>query len=354
MVQGPRSVRVLQDGFWRAYIHVGAAAYLLGGAVAIGYLLATPHGPNRAALLALDGVSAAATVGVFWWAGIRLVPTRWRTPFFAVWTISTLGFIGAAAILDGGVTSPLAFFLIHPLIFAGLAYAPRTASTLTGLAVIDAVLVGVFSPHPELRSAVLLASAMLIGGLLTTTVARTRDHMTAAIVEAANHDGLTGCLTRRAFYDRLRHEAARARRYDTGFAVVLADLDRLKALNDEGGHEHGDRALQRLAGVLMSSARSSDLVGRLGGDEFALLLPQAGSGESEAIAGRLVEAIRGAGRPPITASLGAAVWAGAGDGIEALLHRADRAMYEAKRAGRDGFRSSRAAAGGGATGHLAG
>jgi diguanylate cyclase (GGDEF)-like protein len=340
VVQRPRSARALQTEFWRAYIHVGVASYLLGGVVAVTYLVATPHGPHRSELVALDGSSLAATVGLFWWVGIRLVPTRWRTPFFAVWTISTLGFIGAGAILDGGATSPLVFFLIHPLIFAGLAYPPRTASTLTGVAVVDAVIVGSLSRHPSVWQVVLLGGAMLIGGLLTTAVARNRDRMTAAVVEAANHDGLTGCLTRRALYERLQHEVARARRYGTGFAIVLADLDRLKALNDEGGHEHGDEALQRLAAVLMSSARSSDLVGRLGGDEFALLLPQAGAEEAEAVARRLVEAVRGAGRPPITASMGVAVWAGPSDGLEELLRRADRAMYEAKRTGRDQFRVS--------------
>ena len=338
MVEGRRSVRVLQLEFWRAYIHVGVLTYGLGSGTAIAYLLATPHGPHRGALLVLDGGSLAATVGLFWWVGIRLVPTRWRTPFFAVWTISTLGFIGAGAILDGGISSPLAFFLLHPLIFAGLAYPPRTASTLTVLAAADAGVVGAMSGHPALWPTLLLASAMLIGGLLTTAVARNRDRMTAAIVETANHDGLTGCLTRRAFYDRLQHEVSRARRYGTGFAVVLADLDRLKALNDEGGHEHGDEALQRLAAVLMSSARSSDLVGRLGGDEFALLLPQVGLEESVTIAGRLVEAIHGGGEPPISASLGVSVWAGPEDGLEALVHRADVAMYAAKLAGRDGFR----------------
>ena len=338
VVGARRSMRVLQLEFWRAYIHVGVVAYILGSAAAITYLVATPHGPHRAALLALDSSSVAATVGLFWWVGIRLVPTTWRTPFFAVWTISTLGFIGAGAVLDGGTSSPLAFFLIHPLIFAGLAYPPRTASTLTVLAVADAFVVGALSQHPGLWPTLLLASAMLIGGLLTTAVARTRDRMTAAIVETANHDGLTGCLTRRAFYDRLQHEVSRARRYGTGFAVVLADLDQLKALNDDGGHEHGDEALQRLAAVLMTSARSSDLVGRLGGDEFAMVLPQVGLDESATIAGRLVAAIHDTGEPPISASLGVAVWSGPDDGLEELVHRADVAMYGAKLAGRDGFR----------------
>ena len=366
MVHHPRSVRALQQEFWRAYLHVGVVSYGLGGIVAVAYLLATPHGPHRGALLALDGVSVLATLGVFWWVGIRLVPTRWRTPFFAIWTLSTLGFIGAGAVLDGGTSSPLAFFLLHPLIFAGLAYPPRTASTLTGAAVVDAVVVGALSRHPELWPTLLLASAMLIGGLLTSAVARNRARMTAAIVETAVHDGLTGCLTRRAFYDRLQHEVSRAQRYGTTFAVVLADLDRLKALNDEGGHEHGDEALQRLAAVLMASARSSDLVGRLGGDEFAVLLPQAGPEDAVAIARRLVEAIGTPGHPSITASLGVAVWAGPDDGVEALLHRADTAMYGAKRAGRAGFRVSMAGrsglsadrdwppSGAGRTGHLAG
>ena len=339
---------MLQVELWRAYIHVGALTYALAGIVVLAYLLATPHGSHRGALLVLDVASMAATLGMFWWVGIRLVPTRWRTPFFGIWTISTLGFVGAGAILDGGTSSPLSFYLLHPLIFAGLAYPPRTASTLTGVAMADAVVVGALSRQPSLWHTLMLSSAVLAGGLLTTAVARNRDRMTSAIVEAANHDGLTGCLTRRAFYERLEHEASRARRYGTRFAVVLADLDLLKARNDERGHQYGDDALRRLARVLMTSARSSDLVGRLGGDEFAVLLPQAGTEDSTAIARRLVEAIRGAGRPAITASLGVAVWAGPDDGVEELLRRADSAMYGAKRAGRDGFRVDTLAVAGGA------
>lgn len=333
----PSSIDRVQAGFWRTYIRVGVFAYVLGGMAALAYVLATPHGPHRATLLLLDVVSVFASLGVFWWVGLKLVHTRWRTPFFAGWTVSTLAFISVGAVLDGGTTSPTSYFLVLPLLFAGLAYPPRTVSTLTGVGVVAALAAGVVPADRRGWSTALLTAAMLVAGMLATSTARSRQRLIDALVTTASTDWLTGCLTRGGFYDRLQHELARCVRHGGSVSVVVADLDNLKILNDSGGHEVGDDALREVAQALRATARSSstDLVGRLGGDEFGLLLPGAGASEAAMVAERLLVAVRTATSTPVTASLGVAQWAGPFEDTEALMHRADAALYSAKRAGRD-------------------
>ena len=287
--------------------------------------------------MSLGLVSIVAWIVVFWWVGIRLVDTHWRTPFFASWTVSTLGFIAVGAILDGGTKSPTSFMLVLPLLFAGLAYPPRTVSSLTVVAVIAALCVGFVPAERHLWPTVLLATGMLVAGLLTTSTARNRQRLFGALVTAASTDWLTGAMTRRGFYERVDHELARARRYGGSVSVILADLDNLKRLNDAGGHEAGDEALREIADALRGAARATDFVGRLGGDEFALLLPGAGAAEATAVSERLLQAVRDEAPTPLTASLGVAEWAGHPEDTEALLHRADGALYSAKRAGRDRY-----------------
>lgn len=333
----PRSIDRMELGFWRSYVHVGVFTYVLGGAATITYLLATPHGSNRTLLILIGISSVVASIGIFWWVGIRLVETKWRTRFFAGWTVFTFAFIATGAILDGGTTSPTSYFLVLPLLFAGLAYPPRVVSSLTGVAMISALLVGLVPSDRRGWSTVLLTAGMLVAGVLTTSTARHRQRLITALVAAASTDGLTGVLTRAAFYERLEHEAARARRYGGSVSVVSADLDNLKALNDHGGHVAGDEALREIAAALCHAARSTDFVGRLGGDEFALLLPGAGSQEAARVSERLLEAVRTEIRSGLTLSLGVAEWAGPEEQVEALMHRADQALYDAKRTGRDRF-----------------
>lgn len=308
---------------------------MLGGAAALAYLLSTPHGPHRGPLLLLAVVSIVASIGIFWWVGIRLVETRWRTPFFAGWTVSTFVFIGLGAVLDGGTASPTSYFLLLPLLFAGLAYPPRTVSTLTGVGMVGALAAGLVPADRRGWSTALLTTAMLVAGLLATSTARIRQRLIDTLVTTASTDWLTACLTRGGFYDRLEHELARSLRHGGRVSVIIADLDNLKVLNDTGGHKLGDDALLKVAEALRHTARSTDLVGRLGGDEFGLLLPGTSGQEAATVAERLLEAIRAAAPTPLSASLGVAEWDGPLEDGEGLVHRADAALYAAKRSGRD-------------------
>jgi diguanylate cyclase (GGDEF)-like protein len=174
-----------------------------------------------------------------------------------------------------------------------------------------------------------------LGGLVGTAVevARSRE----LLVRQATTDGLTGLFNHRAFHDALRHEAARAQRYDHPLAVVVFDLDGFKDVNDREGHHAGDRLLQAVAGVLDGVVRESEVVARLGGDEFALLLPETDVRGARAMAERVRAAVAALPQPPsygVTVSAGVADLRQAGS-ADALIRCADRALYGAKARGRN-------------------
>jgi diguanylate cyclase (GGDEF)-like protein/PAS domain S-box-containing protein len=162
----------------------------------------------------------------------------------------------------------------------------------------------------------------------------------AVLNHRALHDPLTGLANRVLLLDRLEHALARARRHPSHLAVLYLDLDRFKTVNDNLGHEVGDRLLGVVARRLQDTMRPSDSVARLGGDEFAAVLPDLhDADEALRIADRVLAAIAepvdlGEGALVITASIGVAA-AGTGEASAAeLLRRADFAMYAAKDRGR--------------------
>ena len=160
-----------------------------------------------------------------------------------------------------------------------------------------------------------------------------RSRLRAELEHRATHDALSGCLNRGATVAALE----RALRTSPQVAVAYLDLNGFKAINDELGHAAGDELLRVAAARLRAAIRTDDLVGRIGGDEFVVICPQGHGAFAEAdLLRRLARAIDGdvtfaRQRIPLSASLGVAVsLPGELDG-EAVLSRADAAMYEAKR-----------------------
>jgi diguanylate cyclase (GGDEF)-like protein len=159
----------------------------------------------------------------------------------------------------------------------------------------------------------------------------------ARLAFLAHHDSLTGLPNRALFADRLRQELAHSARSGAGFAVLLLDLDRFKAINDERGHAAGDEVLRQVAARLRLGLREADTVARLGGDEFALILSGAGRKEDiEAALGSILPAVQD---PMVieddplamSASIGIARFPADGVDEKSLLRAADHAMYCAKR-----------------------
>jgi diguanylate cyclase (GGDEF)-like protein len=150
-------------------------------------------------------------------------------------------------------------------------------------------------------------------------------------------DKLTGVLNRRGFEERAAVELDRARRDGVSVAAATFDIDYFKHVNDEWGHEVGDKVLEHLGEVLQRESRSADVVARMGGEEFVTLLPHADADQAMIYAERVRAAFAGGaadGLPPVTISAGVSS-AVAPLSVEGLLQTADTALYAAKRAGRD-------------------
>ena len=164
------------------------------------------------------------------------------------------------------------------------------------------------------------------------------EDITKTIHEEAQHDHLSGALNRRGMEDALAAELARIRRTGATFAVLLMDVDHFKSVNDRFGHAAGDEALRRVARGITSTIRAYDLLARFGGDEFLLLMPSANGDQAMQTASRIREAVRleTANGPGGSLTLSIGVTCCCGDEeAAALISRADKALYEAKRTGRD-------------------
>jgi diguanylate cyclase (GGDEF)-like protein len=150
-------------------------------------------------------------------------------------------------------------------------------------------------------------------------------------------DALTGLANRRVLDERVEYEFRLARRHKTELAVVLLDIDNFKRRNDVYGHASGDKVLEELGHMLASTLRVTDVAARYGGEELVVLLPGAGTEGARIFAERLREKMRKADWPdePVTASFGTAALEATTSSGRRLIELADRAMYEAKRTGKD-------------------
>lgn len=173
-------------------------------------------------------------------------------------------------------------------------------------------------------------------GSLRADVARLERRI-ADLDQLAHHDSLVPLPNRRGFMRQLEKAIDRIDRYGDHAALLFVDVDGLKSLNDNFGHHAGDAALVRVAEVLMTGVRLSDCVARFGGDEFAVLLDRVEPDEALHTARRLANAIADTRFIhddqwiPLSAAIGVTT-INVGDNPEAVLLRADRAMYEEKAA----------------------
>ena len=164
-------------------------------------------------------------------------------------------------------------------------------------------------------------------------------------------DGLTEVYNRRAFDELLAAEVSRSARFRRPLSLLMIDLDHLKVINDELGHQAGDEVLKDVASTLKRSVRNCDAVARYGGDEFAILLVETGKSDAITTAkrlGKLVRARRGGqdGHQPVddqpmTISIGVASYPTDARSQDELVRMADQALYESKTHGGDGVKSAR-------------
>jgi diguanylate cyclase (GGDEF)-like protein len=161
-------------------------------------------------------------------------------------------------------------------------------------------------------------------------VAIDRADLLRRLESMARTDDLTGLPNRRAWEEELPRELARATRGEQPVSVAMLDLDRFKGFNDDHGHQAGDRLLKEAAGAWREALRDTDLLARYGGEEFSVILADCALADAR----ELVERLRAHTPEGVTCSAGIAEW-DREETPDSLVGRADAALYEAKRTGRD-------------------
>ena len=196
---------------------------------------------------------------------------------------------------------------------------------------------GLHSSSPHAFHETELQSLESVADICATSIQNA--HYVERVKQLAYLDGLTGIFNRRFFEMRIMEEIERARRYGTGMAVIMADIDQFKLLNDEFGHLLGDETLRQVSSLFHQQIRKIDVVCRYGGEEFGILLSQTTAEHAMSIADKLrkmVENWQFPGVPrTVTISAGVAAFPEHGTSRDALVRAADNGLYAAKQGGRN-------------------
>lgn len=245
--------------------------------------------------------------------------------------------------LTGGHASP--FFFTFPLIVgaASLVVQPRSTLVLAVGAIVGylvAAFVGSGNPTPPqlVTTAANLTALLLlayVGSVIGGEQRRSRD----AAIRLSAMDPLTGLFNRTLFFAALEREMDRSARSGRGFCLLMMDLDELKGINDRHGHHAGDVVLREIADRIRSGVRRIDVAARYGGDEFVALLPETDPTGGWVLAEKIRLSVAALDVPGIggspTISVGVVAYPRDGESVDALMVKADLAMYASKRAGRN-------------------
>ena len=264
-------------------------------------------------------------------------------PRFPRWGLALLGPIGVVLIAYALSATPGAgdgaVLYMWPVLWTTFFFGRRGAISIVAcIGVAHAITLLMLPPASSYpgRWVDVMVSVSVVSVVILTLVHR-NDLLLTRLADEARTDTLTGLLNRRGFDEHASLELAHSRRDGRSIAVVTFDIDYFKGINDELGHEIGDRVLARIGELLAAESRDIDVAARFGGDEFVVLLPGCTSSDAELFAERVRGALAAddsAGLPPAPMSAGILATV-APDSIEAMLQGADSALYNAKRAGRN-------------------
>lgn len=311
-------------------IGIALAAYFcfLGSRLYVGRSLPF-HGYAVAATAAVVGLSVYFTLEHSH-TGIRFALSGLVAGFYFIATATTLAQGGVRRFPARYLFSVLVgahgvFVLLRPLLFR---------LTAGGSGGADARLIDQLSQYVVLESTVALV--MMAFGILMLT----NEHITSELRHLAEVDPLTSVFNRRAFLTLLEKAISQAERTRQSLPVLVLDLDHFKKINDTWGHSGGDDVLRQFVVLANRCLRKEDVMGRLGGEEFAIFLPNADGPGAQAVAERLRSLVQaqpvqsGPQSIALTVSIGVAMCV-RGDSADAVLKRADTAMYLAKQNGRN-------------------
>jgi diguanylate cyclase (GGDEF)-like protein len=280
--------------------------YAIGLAAAAGVILASflmdnGHGLRVAVVCFGCATMMLASVGLMWRLG------RAATPVFAPVAAAGYSLLGAVLLARG----------------------------VQALLVGSTTKISIDAPgHANIPLAILV---LFVGGLINLAHIRlVLGRVLHLLGQQAKTDELTGALNRRGLLQHLQAEHATALQGKAGYALMMVDVDHFKAINDQHGHARGDQVLQAVSASLRAALRSDDLVGRWGGEEFCVLLPRTRLPDAEPLAQRVATRVAASNAGVrVTVSIGVSEY-GPGDlDLQAVIRRADDALYRAKAAGRN-------------------
>jgi diguanylate cyclase (GGDEF)-like protein len=316
-------------------------AKVLAGLFAAGATLALltvllPHTErtNELGLLIVVG-NAYLVGGILFWQATRL--PDWGLRVALAWG-STL--ITGVAYFSGESPSPLVFFYLWIFLYSSYFFTKREAAAqivYVGLAY-GALLLARPPSSGVPAWWIVGMGTLLVAAVLIQAMRDRVELLIARLYDAARTDPLTKLSNRRGFRELLDLELERARRGEAPMTVLVGDVDHFKEVNDRSGHHVGDAALQRVARLLEQGKRQIDGAARVGGEEFALILPDTDSDGAFVIAERLRCDLReefSGDTVPITISFGVASYPEHGETAASLLRAADKALYAAKKSGRN-------------------
>ena len=316
-------------------------ARVLSVLFAAGATLATltvllPHSSQLNATGQLAIVANAYVVAIVLFTQSGRLPA-WALRVTLAWG-STL--IAGVAYFAGVSPSPLVFFYLWVFLYASYFFTLRQTTVqivYAGLAY--GVLLAARPPIGGAPAWWLVGmGTLLVGAVVIMTMRARVELLISRLYDAARTDPLTTLSNRRGFREQLDLELERARRAGTPAALLVADLDDFKDVNDYCGHRVGDVVLQRFAKLLCEHKRPIDLAARVDGEEFALIVPDGARREGFALAERVRRAVESefqGDAVPLTVSFGVAVYPEHGETAAALLHAAAEALYAAKERGRN-------------------
>jgi diguanylate cyclase (GGDEF)-like protein len=299
------------------------------------------------ATVARLAVAGSAATGALWglvaWPILTIPGLAY--PVFLVFVLG--GMTAGAILLDAAYLPAFMAFVLPIVVPASIAFALRgdEASLAMGImlaafAVVQGV-VGLRANRWILDTLRLQAQREnLTADLYRTTAELTRREAILRIM--ANHDQLTGLFNRYYLLETLGRELSRARRLQVPVTIAILDIDHFKDYNDNFGHEAGDEVLRATGAILKDAVRSTDIVCRYGGEEFLIVFLDSAAATAVPRLGQICQEIRqraylyqGSAMPSVTLSVGVAEFPQHGRSVDALIRAADRALYAAKKAGRD-------------------
>lgn len=294
--------------------------------------------------LILSMIMFAAFIISFRYSKLFTAETPWK---LAIETWAMIIFITWCAYNTGGIDSPLLNLYILVIIVSAL----TLGKIVTLLEFLLITVVYFFLGHSvhdtntfsliEFSEVMILFTPILLVGYVTTLLAADVYYAREELIQLSGTDDLTGLKNRRAFNKELSMEVKKAIRYQRPFSFMMLDADNLKRVNDQHGHDVGDKLIVSIGLVIKGSLRETDILARYGGDEFVVMLPDTSDARAFDVAERIRTAVENTSisadgvRVSSTLSIGISCYPVDSENIDEIKQKADKALYASKHNGRN-------------------